>query len=78
MFIERDENGNIKGVYANLQEGHVEEILEDDSAEIASFFERINYSIDRKQEAIDALLAEAAARPDAPQEVRDYAAELSK
>lgn len=37
MFVERDSNGKIKGVYRQLQPGYAEEEIADDAAELAAF-----------------------------------------
>lgn len=36
-YVERDENGKIVGVYANLQEGYAEEELADDDTDLVAF-----------------------------------------
>lgn len=37
VFAQRDENGLINGLYANLQDGIAEEYLEEDDPEVAAF-----------------------------------------
>lgn len=36
-YVQRDSNGKIKGVYANLQPGYAEEFLPDNNAEIVAY-----------------------------------------
>jgi len=36
-YVERDENGTIKGVYLNLQEGYAEEELDDADPEVLAY-----------------------------------------
>lgn len=37
-YVSRDDNGNINGLYANLQPGFAEEYLPDDDPEVVAFF----------------------------------------
>lgn len=37
VWVERDDNGAIKGVYANLQPGYAEEQLPGDDPDVAAF-----------------------------------------
>lgn len=37
VWVERDASGNIRGVYANRQDGYAEEELEDSSPEVLDF-----------------------------------------
>lgn len=37
VFVQRDENGNIKGVYRRKQPGYAEEELPEDDAEVVAF-----------------------------------------
>jgi len=46
-YVQRDETGAVKGVYANLQEGYAEEFLPDDDQEVVNFLKppKTSYSI---------------------------------
>lgn len=37
MFVERDETGKVKGLYANPQHGYAEEFLLDDDADVLEY-----------------------------------------
>ena len=36
-YVQRDENGGVKGLYANLQAGYAGEFLADDDAEVVAY-----------------------------------------
>ena len=47
MFIERDKDGKIKGVYANPQPGYADEELADDHPEVLAFLSPPETPVDR-------------------------------
>lgn len=42
VFVQRDEEGKINGVYSNICEGVAEEELPDDDPELVAFLEQMN------------------------------------
>lgn len=52
MFIERDNDGNIKGVYANFQPGYAEEELADDHPEVVAFLNPEPDAVAIKKQAV--------------------------
>ena len=41
-YVQRDDDGNINGIYANLQPGYAEEYLPDNNPEVLAFMEAQN------------------------------------
>lgn len=42
MYVQRNDDGVICGLYANLQPGFAEEFLPADSSEVIEFYARVN------------------------------------
>lgn len=71
MFCERALDGTIKGIYPRHQAGYAEEELPDDHPQVLAFAAR--QSAPPPRSVIDMLIDYVAAKPDAPQEIRDEA-----
>lgn len=41
VYVQRDADHKVQGVYSNLQPGYAEEALDDSDAEVTSFFANI-------------------------------------
>lgn len=72
MSYAQRKDGAIIGLYGLLQPGFAEELIEDTSEEVIAFMTPIQ-TTDKREIAIDALLAKTAAAADAPQEIKDWA-----
>ena len=44
MYVQRNDNGDIAGVYAALQPDIAEEFIDESSRELAAFYEKANES----------------------------------
>lgn len=51
MFVLRNDDGEIIGLFANLQPGIAEEYLDVNSAEIAEFYEKIHRNESAKNDS---------------------------
>lgn len=41
IYVQRDSDGVIIGIYSTFQEGYAEELLSEDSEEVVDFFRRL-------------------------------------
>jgi len=69
MFVERDENGQVKGLYACLQPGYAEEELADDHPDVVAYRQALEDAknapppkteLEKRLEALETLLEQKA------------------
>lgn len=69
IYVERDSQANIRGVYANRQEGYAEEELPDDHPDVVEFL----HPVLSHNAAIDEAIAKAeSAVPITPRALREF------